>query len=516
MVPNYHLVQKLKATENYLQNNLFQLTQKQRVIEDESPNVSSSSVPVDNYFLRKSQLKEIKETKEDLISKIDEMNYQIEKLVSNEDRSTFILKKKQKIKNFIENMERDREVAEIRMRKYEQESRKRKEKMNNDLKQAVQDKIKAFELKEKESIDLIVQKQKEKREAEKELISKRLEINKSRLIKIKPYINELPPIKEDNKKDLYIEFQNKYLLKEEKILQTECNKRKQRAVPISHEDFSEFKYNHVSIEEKIKQKCEEDTIKRHEEWQERKEQLPSYHNDMYLQYETREQEEKIQKQKEKLALKAGKESYASKIVQPAASIKKRIARRNNIRKALQPMTLLQNKKRNKIQKRTKPDFKYKKKIIKLRKKNPNKPSKLKWTPKLNPKEFEIKKDFVKKPVHLNLAKSFDKPKRINTSSSPIITDYLKEFREKKDPQSQLISRKKIRWNKILNDEDNSMTNKVNYIKMKASQLDQQAKYKEQFLKLNGGTEKYPELGAQAASLIVDSIKAKLSILEKVS
>lgn len=154
--------------------------------------------------------------------------------------------------------------------------------------------------------------------------------------------------------------------------------------------------------------------------------------------------------------------------------------------------------------------------MKLRKKNPNKPSKLKWTPKLNPKEFEIKKDFVKKPVHLNLAKSFDKPKRINTSSSPIITDYLKEFREKKDPQSQLISRKKIRWNKILNDEDNSMTNKVNYIKMKASQLDQQAKYKEQFLKLNGGTEKYPELGAQAASLIVDSIKAKLSILEKVS
>lgn len=515
-ITNYQLIKRLKSTERSLQNSLFQLTHNQKVIEDKNLNLLTTALPTENN-LHKSQLKQIKETKEDLISKIDTINYQIQKLIANEKQSAFFIQKKQNIKAFIDNMERDKELAEIRMKKYEQESKRRREKIKQELTQITERRIQEFEIKEKESIALLTQKQKEKRETEKDLIIKRAETNKNRLIKLKPYINELPQKKANNKRDLYIEFENRFLLKEEKVLKTECDRRKQRAAPITHEDFNEYQNDHFETEERIRNKCEEEILKRQEEWIERKEMLPTYHNDVYLQYENKEQEDKIEKENEKKALKAIKNSYASNIVQPPISRKKRRVRRNNIRKS-KPLSLLQYKKRFKIKPRIRPDFKHRKKIIRIKKRNPNKPSKFNWKLKLDPKEFEINKNnIIKKPIHLNLAKSFDKSKRNLLINPPKVTDYLKEFREQKQTSSpQPMIYKEIKWNKIMNNKEDTISNKVDYIKMKAMMLEEKAKLKEQFIKLNGGSEKHPELSAEAANLIVNSIKAKLSILDSAS
>ena len=47
-------------------------------------------------------------------------------------------------------------------------------------------------------------------------------------------------------------------------------------------------------------------------------------------------------------------------------------------------------------------------------------------------------------------------------------------------------------------------------------MENEAKQKERFLKLNGGIENFPELGEKVSSLLINSIKGKLSILNTVS
>ena len=47
-------------------------------------------------------------------------------------------------------------------------------------------------------------------------------------------------------------------------------------------------------------------------------------------------------------------------------------------------------------------------------------------------------------------------------------------------------------------------------------IDKEAKRNEQFLRINGGIENYPEIGEKVSSLLVESIKGKLSILNTIS
>ena len=77
---------------------------------------------------KKADLKEIKEKKENLISRIEEINLQINKLLLEEKNKNFFENKKITIKSFIDNLERDREIAEERAKKYEEEQRRREEK----------------------------------------------------------------------------------------------------------------------------------------------------------------------------------------------------------------------------------------------------------------------------------------------------------------------------------------------------------------------------------------------------
>lgn len=69
---------------------------------------------------------------------------------------------------------------------------------------------------------------------------------------------------------------------------------------------------------------------------------------------------------------------------------------------------------------------------------------------------------------------------------------------------------------MINNEKYSLLENVEQIKIKATMLEQQAKMKEKFLQLNGGTEKNPEMGEDVSNMLIDAIKAKLTILESIS
>jgi len=62
----------------------------------------------------------------------------------------------------------------------------------------------------------------------------------------------------------------------------------------------------------------------------------------------------------------------------------------------------------------------------------------------------------------------------------------------------------------------SLFENVEQIKIKAQKLEEQAKMQEKLLQLNGGAQKNPEIGENVSNMLIDVIKAKLTILENIS
>ena len=167
----------------------------------------------------------------------------------------------------------------------------------------------------------------------------------------------------------------------------------------------------------------------------------------------------------------------------------------------------------------------KKKRILLKKRDPNKPSKYKWKLKLEDEnslelnyQNEINKKIYKKPKKLNV--SFEaKRKEIPDKKIDYLTELKKEreLAEKNDKESiSKKTEKNIRkWDKMLKKNGNIVDN-VNNVKQQAEYFEREAEQKEKFLRYNGGIEKNPELGQQVSNLIINSIQAKLSILNTVN
>ena len=99
-------------------------------------------------------------------------------------------------------------------------------------------------------------------------------------------------------------------------------------------------------------------------------------------------------------------------------------------------------------------------------------------------------------------------------------DYLTEMIAQKEKKKAISTEKdlkeenfnKEKWNKEVNNKNGSVTENINYIKEQTKIIDDKVKQKEQYLKLAGGVENNPEIGQEMSELIIDSIGAKLSIL----
>jgi len=73
-----------------------------------------------------------------------------------------------------------------------------------------------------------------------------------------------------------------------------------------------------------------------------------------------------------------------------------------------------------------------------------------------------------------------------------------------------------KWEKMIKRNKFSLLENVEEIKMKAKKLEQQAKRKEQLINLKGGAEKNPKMGEDVSNMLIDAIRAKLTILNNIS
>ena len=455
--------------------------------------------------IRKAQMKEFKETKEILLQKLTGINEQVQKLMINEEEISKM--KKVNIKQFLDNFEKDKEIIEQRAKKYEEEKKLREQKMNSSI-------IKANEKKEKE---INIKKKKEEEERKKSLeqirlkelerIQKRTKENLEKIQFIKEHVNDKPA---NENVYLFKVLETQFKEKEENEIKKEIMKHKERMKEnfITKDEITQFQKKQKENELKRLAEVEEERKKLHEQWKKTKQNLPKFESSIMQKVKNEEEQIKEKKEmeefKRKIKLKEIKNysDAVTKLFLPKIDENIKKEREDRIKHLLV---------KNNIQKHhTK-----KNQRILLVKPDPNKPKKYKWDLKLNSIEEKKEINEIKK-IKQNKSRSKSANKHKPMAKPP---DYLTEMRLQKgnndrNINSSLSHYRGKQWEKMINDNKNTLIENVEKIKIKAEQIENKAKMNEILLNTKG--EINIEMQENVSNMLIDAIKAKLTILENIN
>ena len=468
------LTKNLKLKSKSLYINLNDLKDKENQIQLGT----SLDLPLKNK--NKDRLKNIKQEREIIHNKLNEIHSQL---------------------RFITDNEKIISIPRIKIQKRYAEEIDNKYYINNNLPTSH---LKPSNTTFFKSLDEIIQKEKEEK-AEKAL--KRIEKYKSLRIKeleiIKNRKNRIDNLTKINTQKYIIrrdyippeEKDQKRLMEEEWLVYKEKRMRRMKLYPISSEELDKFSKNVKRNENIIQEELGEKKIQMKQFWQLRKNLLPEYKskfNDFNKEKEDKEKE---------LKLKEEKHMKEVKKIQFGENIIKKFQPTNNY--------ILQNEREEKI-----------KKLLGIDKLN-------------DIKELDNKIRLNSKKITLSLPKNFDTSNKFSITKAsgrkkiiklvplekPI--DYLNDSergikRRNISPENNSYSNVN-KWEKMLND-DNDIYNNILKVKTEANLLENKADAKRQILeykKRSGKTYDVDELNNEITNLYIASLQAKFQILKKI-
>ena len=539
---------KILSNEKFKKENELYNSQRQLNIKQNAPQINISL----EQRLKMIENEKIQQQKEELLYKIANTKEKINDLISinikNEEP------KKSKLKNFLINFENDKKIAEMKAKKYFKESKEIKKHMNNDIKLLLEKKKKEFEEEE--------EKQKNKKDDYlkkfilniKEKEGKRAKECNQKASLFKSFSFRKPKLKAEE--CLYNINTEKYLIKEFNYIKEEKNKKKIFMKSISREELEEFSKSYDHYKNEYIKKSEEKQKELFDEWKRRKEQLPNYYGSFLeiadLESKKNEEIEKEKKEKKENLIK-NKKDYSLKIKEEKKPViskrlkKKRlndIFKRDNPKLAIIKDSLLKRKeKTNKnnilsemnsninndiLNNKNKSTTKYNSKSLNNSKQKGN------IIKELNKSEI-INQKLVHKPTKIKFKNSSVSTEDINIPKKDKSLEpekkFLSESKIYKDNEDKInkdnnllsidTSKKKSinkleKWNNLINEKRNSLISNIETVKNKAENIDKEFDRNEKILKLSGGIASNPQLGKKISNLILDSIQAKLSILNKIN
>ena len=520
---NLKKLRDYREEKEFLNKKIKMLESKKKFIESEGMmNIDEVEQNIKNNELRK-----IKKDTSFLNTRINEIDYQIKNIIAEE----YSLTRKEKINLFLSNIEKEKEKSELQTKKYYKKFREKR----NQIKQ-LEKEMKLNSEKELEKIEEIKKKEQElilenakkiiekERETREKMKKKNEEKEKERIEKLEKHNEE----KTEEQKEIEKKFINKkqneciyfrnpkiYLQNEEDYLKAELEKIKEAHPIISLKEIKEFKTEKVKNYNKNKLDIDEKYNKIKKDWIKNKNDLPKFKNHLFKEAEerTKKLEEEEKKKNELISERAdAKKKYGESVQdrKPEISEKKKKEREDNIKKLTEKITVKDTL------------YNYKKKRILLVKRDPNKPSKFNWELKLDDideKNVEINKALNKKPKNIFLSSSLEKNKRESSTkkSDDLQKDLIKKrnHTEINSDNENSVKKEKLKWEKMIKNKNGSIKQNIQNVKIKAEHLEQLANEKEKILKVNGGIEKNPELGQKVSDLLIDSIHAKLSILNSI-
>ena len=269
------IIKDLQEEKNNLNNKLKKIISNENILSNEvfTPGATNSlSIqnfsPVDQNIFKDKQ-KALKNKKNELIDKIGHIEDKLNLLIANGVEPS----RKERIKNYLENFERDKEIIEARAKKYQEEEKERNQRIAKDLnekeaklKKEIDDKIKEKELKKKELLKRL-------KDYEKAIVQKRTKMNDEKANMFKPFLKK--NLKEDINDYLFSKKEEEYQQKEKNLVDKENLRRKER-MKMDFNEIYEFERNAISNREKFETENAERKKKLIIEWKLRKAILPTY------------------------------------------------------------------------------------------------------------------------------------------------------------------------------------------------------------------------------------------------
>ena len=511
----YKTIKDLKKEKDILNKKLMQLIENENLLENQK------GFPIVEQNLNEKIKKDMTIKKNKIIQKLENINDKIKNEILNiKDINN---NRQENLKNFLDNFERDKEIIEIRAKKYMKEKEERNKRIANDLSQLMEKRKKEIEnkdKKEKENKEKMVNNL--KRQA-KEIEAKRSKEVGGQYVLYKPYINM--KINGSIRNYLFMKNYEKFLKEEQKLIDKENMKRKIKMKQVSNEELEIFNNKMDKRREEKKIKIDNKTEKLLEEWDERKKAIPSYVSpfseiaDNEINKRINEIENKKNLRKE---LNQKKENFSKELKQPHIN-------KDLEQKRLELINSLDPKNKKPVEKDTLKHNKRKGRVI-LKKPDPSKPSKFSWKLKIlntSENEISIEKALIRKPKQFKISMSMDKT---SNKFHDMKVDYLEEIMKKKkdkEPYSKINSTNKImneanyaensakKWEKLIDKNGNkSLVDNINNARNKIEMLEIQAIQSEKLLTLQKPNSNDVELNKKVSNLIIDSIEAKLSLLRK--
>jgi hypothetical protein len=511
----YKSIKELKKDKDILSRKLIQIVENENLLENKN-----DAEHVVEQNVKEKIKKEMLIKKNKIIRKLENVNEKIKNiLIDVEDSGS---KKQDKIKNFMDNFERDKEIIEIRAKKYLMETKERNKRIANDLNQLAEKRKKEIEdldKKEKEKQEKMATKL--KRQA-KQIENKRSKEVGEKSLLYKPYMNE--KIEGTASNYLFMQKYKNFIKNEQNLIDKENMSRKIKMKQITTEELEEFNNKMDKIREEKQLIQDKKTEKLFEDWNKRKNTIPSYVSPF------------SEKAYEKITNPAEKEKEDKKIKEEL--IKKKLDWSKQIgvpkinkdleQKRLESISNL-DPKRFLIEKETLQHTKRKGRVI-LKKPDPQKPSKFSWKLKIlnnSENELSIERTLVRKPKQYKNTISVD---RSSTKLPSIKKDYLQEIIKEKENQENIkkVNSSKIltneqnyvkssekKWKKIITKDGNgSLVDNINNAKNKINLLELKAMQTEQLMKVREPMSNDVELNKKVSNLLIDSIEGKLSLLNQ--
>lgn len=485
-------------------NNIHDLNKEKKKIEDKIKGLEKEK----SLFIEK--LEEIKNRR-------NSMNYQQEKELGIIEKN-----KKLKLKKFIDdlNNKEKNEIIEEKIKKIQEDSKKLQLKMKSDLEEVINKKNFKMDQLEKEKEDKIKKYLNDMKEEEKKYIKTRNQKAKEQLLKLKEL--QLENNKQQKKQKtihLYKEIEDNYLKNEEDKVKIENKSRKEKMKHIDLNEFNELAKNFDEMKSKQLYESKLKIKKQREIWSQRYKLIPEYVNPLN---KVIEEEKNIMKKKEQekilemQKLKDLQKQY--KVPKPLIIAKEKTIDIVDQRK--------QKSKKILIKSSSYSDVIRQKMMVKF---NTTKNKKEKGEEADT--NINKAKDIINfklpliclKEKYRKVNKSFEKDKN-NNQNHELSTDYLNQRRlineknrERKRNLGELSNLDYSKTNDIrkLIKENGLDENMLKMAKSKLEILDEKKKQKSLLLKLNGGIANKPDLGEEICDLMIDSIQARLSIIQEI-
>ena len=494
-------IKGLNDSKNYLNSKLQQILLNEKYLKNEGNienlNLSDKYVSLVDQNIYENKKIILENKKEQLITKISQIEEDLKTLSLSGDE----LSQRNRIKHYLQNFEKDKKIIESRAKKYYKESIERNKRIENDLNKKYDKMKKEYEEKKAEEKAKQIETLKKMKEKEKLILEKRTKENDEKYNKYKPYLSR--KMKENIKDYLFIKKEETYKNEEQKLVEKENLRRKEK-MKIDFNEINDFGKNVNEHIEKTKTEQNERKKKLLSEWKERKSSLPNYTLNLNRNKGETE-EENTEKENEMQTLREKKEKM--KIF--AYDIKNNKQPEINEKLKNKRILLIQSLENPKLAAKLSHKLlfqKYKRFSDEANKESNNNKN-------LNK---------VKKEIKLNNSLS---PKRSKQKLFPLHPksktriDYLTEMITKKEKKKSLSNEKDLNEDfnkekqiKEINYKNGNVIENIDYIKQQAKLIDNKVKQKGQYLKLTGGVENNPEVGNEMSELIIDSIGAKLTIL----